>query len=119
MPSTLKLAIVGDVVPGPPMPESASVARAVSLLQTADIAFGNLETAVSSRGARVEKLYHMRVAPSTLVELTRMGFSVMSVANNHTLDYGLEGFTDTLSLLREKGILSASFEFRRAKYDCE
>jgi poly-gamma-glutamate synthesis protein (capsule biosynthesis protein) len=34
-----------------------------------------------------------------------MGFGVMTVANNHSLDFGTDAFLDTLSLLRKRGIL--------------
>jgi poly-gamma-glutamate capsule biosynthesis protein CapA/YwtB (metallophosphatase superfamily) len=97
--------IVGDVVPVEELSASPAVARAMSLLRTAGLAFGNLEAAVSRRGAPAEKLYSLRADPNSIDGLYDLGFRVMTVANNHALDYGVEAFLDTLSTLKQKGIL--------------
>lgn len=74
-------------------------------LSSADIAFLNLETSVSARGARLAgKGIWFRTSPERLGLLADAGIDVVSVANNHIMDYGEEALLDTLSHLDEHGI---------------
>lgn len=71
--------------------------RTASALREADITFGNLETPVSSRGTPAEdKQFTFRSRPETLQSLVNAGFDGVSLANNHTLDYGTDALLDTL-----------------------
>ncbi|KIL35063.1 capsule biosynthesis protein [Cohnella kolymensis] len=72
-----------------------------SVLQNADITFGNLETSVSTRGKPAVKQYTFRSRPETLQSLVNAGFDGVSLANNHTLDYGITALEDTMSHLRK------------------
>ena len=73
-------------------------ARAAALLKGADFSIGNLECPVATGGAAVSKVYTFRAAPSTL-PLLRQHFDAVSVANNHSGDYGPEAFRETLEHL--------------------
>ena len=75
-------------------------------LQRADIAFGNLEGPLTRRGVPAEdKKYLFRSPPEEVVKsLADAGFDVVSLANNHTLDYGAEGLSDTIAALDKGGI---------------
>jgi len=53
---------------------------------------------VATSGAPVDKVYTFRAAPSTL-PLLRQHFDAVSVANNHSGDYGSEAFRETLEQL--------------------
>ncbi|MFG6147853.1 CapA family protein [Halobacillus sp. B23F22_1] len=68
-------------------------------ITSADYAITNLETAVTDKGVKEEKVYNFRTDPENLEGLVRAGFDFVSLANNHTLDYGREGLLDTLSYL--------------------
>ncbi|WP_229735410.1 CapA family protein [Halobacillus andaensis] len=68
-------------------------------ISNADYALTNLETAVTDRGVKEEKIYNFRTDPENLQGLSKAGFDFVSLANNHTLDYGSEGLVDTLSYL--------------------
>ncbi len=72
-------------------------------LLDADFTVGNLECPVATTGAAVDKVYTFRAAPSTLPRLHQY-FDAVSVANNHSGDYGPEAFRDTLAHLRTAGI---------------
>ncbi|MEX2015399.1 MAG: CapA family protein [Candidatus Hydrogenedentales bacterium] len=73
--------------------------------QSADIAFGNLECPISDRGTALEgKTYLFRAPPESATGLAAAGFDVLSLANNHTLDYGLDALTDTEQYLAAAGI---------------
>lgn len=75
------------------------------VLRRADLATANLETAVSTRGAPVPKEYTFRGPPRALRAAARFAeMDVMSVANNHTLDYGRVAFRDTLRYAREYAV---------------
>lgn len=69
-----------------------------------DILFGNLEGPISDRGADLGGLYSFRADPAALFALREAGFNVLSVANNHSADWGREAFEDTLRRLAEAGI---------------
>ena len=65
----------------------------------------NLECAISTRGWAVSgKEYTFRGAPSSLAAAARAGLDVVSVANNHSLDFGVEAFVDTLRHARRYGL---------------
>jgi poly-gamma-glutamate capsule biosynthesis protein CapA/YwtB (metallophosphatase superfamily) len=74
-------------------------------LRAADVAFGNLECAVSTRGAPVPKEYNFRGPPAALRVVARYaGFDVLNLANNHVGDYGTTALLDTVSHVRRFGM---------------
>ena len=73
--------------------------RIASVTRAADLTFGNLETTISTRGAKRGCGYCFRADPKAVEGLVRAGFDVLSVANNHIWDYGPDAFTDTLRYL--------------------
>ena len=76
-----------------------------SVLAKADLAFGNLECPVSERGTQQDKGIEFRAAPAVLRGLYDAGFDVISLANNHTGDYGDVALMDTLDMLCAADIL--------------
>ena len=72
-------------------------------LRDADFAMVNLETAVTSRGTPQPKTYHFRAPTSAYTALRSAGIDAVSIANNHTLDYGQVGLLDTLDSARAAG----------------
>lgn len=74
-------------------------------LQNADLTFGNLETTLSQRGTPIPgKGIWFRCDPSAAEALKEAGYDVLSIANNHILDYDSPALIDTLNVLREQGI---------------
>jgi poly-gamma-glutamate synthesis protein (capsule biosynthesis protein) len=71
------------------------------VLERADIAVVNLETAVTTGGTPASKLYTFRAPATVFAALRAGGVDVASMANNHGLDYGLEGLRDSLAAARE------------------
>lgn len=77
-------------------------------LKGADITMVNEEFPFTSRGTAAEdKQYTFRADPSYVSALQEMGVDIVTIANNHTLDYGKEGLTDTFSTLDKASILYA------------
>jgi poly-gamma-glutamate capsule biosynthesis protein CapA/YwtB (metallophosphatase superfamily) len=70
-----------------------------SLFTKADLAAVNLETSVSIRGTPADKQFTFRSRPETLQGVVKAGIDVVSLANNHTLDYGTEALFDTMKHL--------------------
>jgi poly-gamma-glutamate synthesis protein (capsule biosynthesis protein) len=108
----LVLASVGDVnlgdapgaaiaAEGPRYPWT-SVGRT---LRQADIAFGNLECAISERGTPFPKRYNFRGTPAALAGLRRhSGIDVLNLANNHVGDFGRTALLDTLRGVERLGM---------------
>ncbi|MBM3344495.1 MAG: CapA family protein [Betaproteobacteria bacterium] len=96
---------VGDVGPiHEPMSTYSELAKAT--LASADIRFGQCERVYSERGAL--QLHsggaHSRVKPAFASVFSDCGFDVVSVASNHSMDWGPEPILDTIELLEKKGI---------------
>ena len=77
-----------------------------SLLSSADITFGNLEGPVSDDGFDSGKKYSFRFKPVIVDSLARVGFDVVSLANNHIFDWGRKALCDTLVHLQKVNITS-------------
>ncbi|MEL7158924.1 MAG: CapA family protein, partial [Actinomycetota bacterium] len=66
------------------------------MMADADLAIVNLETAVTDRGQPSDKQFNFRTSPAAFDALRAAGIDVVSMANNHGLDFGLEGLEDSL-----------------------
>ncbi|MCK6462366.1 MAG: CapA family protein [Candidatus Pacebacteria bacterium] len=73
-------------------------------IKAADITFGNLEGPISDKGSDRRNLYSFRFKPETASALKAAGFDALSLANNHTGDWGREAFEDTVSRLTAQNI---------------
>jgi poly-gamma-glutamate synthesis protein (capsule biosynthesis protein) len=71
-----------------------------SVLKSADFTAVNLETAVTSRGRPQPKTYHFATTPAAFTALRDAGVDLVTIANNHVLDYGQRGLADTLAAAR-------------------
>ena len=98
------IALVGDIFLQQPLPPTEELAAVAERLRGADIAFGNLETPVSTRGAPVEKWINMRMPPELLSDVSGLGFDILTLANNHMMDFGALAFRDTLDHLCAKDL---------------
>ena len=80
---------------------SAPFARSMKeIMNDASNVCVNLETTVGSGGTKIPKAYNFQVPPKNLIYLKDYGVTITSVANNHSLDYGVEGFHKTIENLR-------------------
>ena len=75
------------------------------LTSSADITFANLECPVSDKGSRLDKKYCFRAQPKAVEGLVAAGFDVLSLANNHAIDYGKAALMDTIDRLRKNNIM--------------
>ena len=78
------------------------------LLRRADLLVGNLEFVLAADGRPWPgKVFHFRADPAAVASLEEAGFGLVSVANNHVLDYGVEAALASLATLDARGIRHA------------
>lgn len=81
-------------------------AEVMPYLEKADVLIGNLESSISTRGKAVEnKKFTLRAGPIAAEALKKAGIRVVTLANNHSMDFGPLALQDTLAALNESGIL--------------
>jgi poly-gamma-glutamate capsule biosynthesis protein CapA/YwtB (metallophosphatase superfamily) len=78
--------------------------KVAPLLQTADFTIGNLECALGDTGLPESKSYTFQAPPAAAESLARAGFDLVSLANNHAMDYGPESLQQGIQLLAQQGI---------------
>jgi poly-gamma-glutamate capsule biosynthesis protein CapA/YwtB (metallophosphatase superfamily) len=109
-PGSARLLFVGDVMLGrgiaPVRKENGNsfpLAQVAAYIRGADLSFGNLESPLTNlpyfRGG-----FNLHAEPSAVESLALAGFDWVSVANNHSGDFGRQGMSDTLAALRTKSI---------------
>ena len=78
-----------------------------ALLKDAHVVIGNLEGPLTTQGkADRSKTYAFRSPPDKVgAALKNAGFNVVTLANNHILDYGPQGLAQTMETLDAAGIL--------------
>lgn len=80
-------------------------------LAGADLVVANLESPAGLGGVPyAQKEVYLRASPSSLEALKALGVGVVSLANNHILDYGPEVLTQTLAGLDGLGIAHCGVE---------
>ena len=83
----------------------AALAKVKPYLQTADLAFVNLEGPISDKGTKLAwKEYTFRSRTALAAGLASAGVDVVSMANNHAVDCGQTALLDTISRLDKAGI---------------
>lgn len=110
----VSVAAVGDVAMGitpelPPSPQTYLDPIAGELV--GDVVFGNLEGTltdvsedVKCAGAEPGTCYAFRAPPEYAGYLSEAGFNAMSLANNHSYDFGEAGQQETIRALEGAGI---------------
>jgi hypothetical protein len=119
---TLLLMGVGDLMLGsnypsptllPPNDGRELLQAAAPLLQSADIAFGNLEGVImtgkgTAKHCNDERYCYVFKSPDHYAKLlTSAGLDVVSIANNHTSDFGPKGREHTVQVLKKEGLYFA------------
>lgn len=79
-------------------------AKVSPILQSADITFCNLECPFSAKGVKVNKPFCFKADPANGKCLADVGFDIVSLANNHSLDCGRTGLVETMRCLDDLGI---------------
>jgi poly-gamma-glutamate synthesis protein (capsule biosynthesis protein) len=95
---------VGDVAPDRAAADDCFDLSREELSKAAFV-FGQLETSLTDRGARLPQARHaVRAKPSVAGAFQRANFQVLSCAGNHCMDWGADALFDTIAYLHEAGI---------------
>ena len=108
---------VGDIVAGTNFPDYRLPRNPNQLfpkpvrdkLKNSDILFGNYESTLtnhpySTKDTTKGAVFAFRSPPEYASLFSQVGFDVMSVANNHAMDFGKKGFSDTVNNLNAAGV---------------
>jgi poly-gamma-glutamate synthesis protein (capsule biosynthesis protein) len=111
------LAAVGDCIISRPLsqrlPSDAGFAAVVKILREADATVGNMESTILDprqfEGYPYAGMddWALSSAPAVARDLRGMGFDLVSRANNHAGDWGIEGMRETSRWLDEAGLVHA------------
>ena len=133
MPGNFSLVVVGDCIMSRPLTQTMEQDRDASgvlrLLSNADLCCGNLETSIFEPSGFTGHPYPwdgdwpLASVPAVAHDLAHFGFRLMARANNHALDWGIEGMRETTRWLRAANIVSAgtgeNLGFARCPAYCE
>ncbi|MGH3370291.1 MAG: CapA family protein, partial [Nocardioidaceae bacterium] len=103
--SEWSLLAVGDVLMDDT--EAAGVdpfAAVAPPLASAALAVANAEMAIAAGGVAVDKTYTFRAPPSAATRLAAAGIDIANLANNHSLDFGVDALLETIGHLRSNGV---------------
>jgi poly-gamma-glutamate capsule biosynthesis protein CapA/YwtB (metallophosphatase superfamily) len=117
VPDDFTVGAVGDLIISRPLSQYAArlpgFASVLGVLRGVDVLYGNLETTVFDARYFAGSPYSWdddwtnSSEPAVAKDLKLMGFGIVSRANNHSLDWGLEGMRETNRHLDEAGIVYA------------
>jgi poly-gamma-glutamate capsule biosynthesis protein CapA/YwtB (metallophosphatase superfamily) len=132
---TLTFAAVGDIMMGLNYPDNAPVlppqdgaltfGSVIGILRDADITVGNLEGVLLDAGGTAKRCanpsvcYVFRSPERYVKHLVDAGFDLLSVANNHSGDFGDAGRAGTVRALTSAGLGFAGFEGTAESYVLE
>lgn len=74
------------------------------LFRRSAIVLANQEGPIARRAQKLPRNHSYKVSPKYTTVLTRAGFNVLTLANNHLLDCGREGVLESLKYLKKHGI---------------
>lgn len=106
------LGLMGDVMIGRLVSESIQQhgptycwGSMLPLLKTHDVNIINLETTFTNSMHPVPKVFNFKSNPVNVLALIAGTITIANIANNHILDFSIEGLQDTLSTLDSAHIL--------------
>ncbi|MDY7577816.1 CapA family protein [Herbaspirillum sp. RTI4] len=107
-PETVSILFAGDIVldgaPGKWIAEGKDpFASVAGILGSTDIRIANLECVVATSGKPSAKIFTFRADPHTLPVLRRY-FDAVTIANNHSGDFGKAAFVEMLGHLDRQGV---------------
>ena len=105
MADKVTLLATGDILIDRDKPETV-FAYTASKLNQADVIFGQLEQMLSDKGCISATTPHGACysSPKLVPALTYGGYTILSLAGNHTLDLGYEALLDTMERLQKANI---------------
>ncbi len=126
----ITFSFVGDMMLGSDFPAERNAlapndgadifASVASILRGSDMTFGNLETCIADGTTQSRKTgknsYSFRLPPRYTQSIADAGFDVLSVANNHSYDFGQAGFNQTVENVEKHNMLSVGHKIDQATF---
>lgn len=81
-----------------------------SILEADDLSIVNMEGTLTTSDQRVENLFAFKGDADYVNILTSGSVEAANMANNHSHDYGEQGFSDTLNTLKSAGITTFGYD---------
>lgn len=113
-PKVWTLVVGGDLMLNAITPKSQPLAAVKKLFSQADVAYANLEIPLttaktvtprkSAADIKARNQFVLKADPGHINSLTGLGIDIVSLANNHAMDYGIKGLNQMLGLLNRAGI---------------
>lgn len=79
-------------------------ANVISYFENDDFTMVNLEGTLTNTGPRIKKAFNFKGPPEYVNILTENSVEAVTLANNHSMDYGKEGYTNTIATLEGAGV---------------
>lgn len=99
------LTATGDLIMAGPFIGPAGPRDALyGALRQADHCFLNLEMPLTLSTQDTDKTICLKAPPALAADLRALGVDIVTLANNHAMDYGEMGLVDTLAALQKAGI---------------
>ena len=96
--------MIGDAYTGPP---NVPFENLKSMFENKEDIIVNVETSITDRStvANPNKDYSYKINESIVKELMNNNINIFNLANNHLLDYGQDGFNDTIEIIEKNNLL--------------
>lgn len=106
--NAIRLVFVGDIMldetPGQYIQQGKDPFKSFApILDTSDMTIGNLECAIGTSGKREDKPFTFMAHPR-VIPVLKKHFTTVSLANNHSVDFGTPAFGQMLTLLDQSGL---------------
>jgi hypothetical protein len=85
-------------------PTPKTFEQPAEIFNACNLVIGNLEGPLLNNGHAAAGKCVLRSAPGWAAVLRDVGFGVISLANNHIMDYGIDGLLETMSSLKAAGL---------------
>ena len=117
-PITAKILIAGDVMLGRTVTVESldknndpnfPFWNVSKVLADADLVFVNLESPIVTDCPRIYEGYKFCAPPEMMEGLVTAGVDVVTLANNHTYNFGVDGYDETISYLNSENINSVGY----------
>ncbi len=109
--NTVKLSAVGDVMLDRALGYAIQqgqinypFTQVADLLSQADLTIGNMESALGASGQAAKKSYTFQAPTAAAESLAMAGFDLVSLANNHAMDFGEGSLLEGIDILYRHGI---------------
>ena len=100
---TYRMLVVGDMVMSAERQVPGFVKALIESFDAHSVV-GNSEIPLTKRGRPAAKFVAWRAEPTVAQQIHGLGFDIISIANNHAVDYGREGLEDTVTAFQSMGI---------------